>query len=1153
MICPQCQSENSTVVAFCDQCGTQLEAPCPRCGEPNRQGAKFCRRCGQAIGETPVRSSPLNVGTPAPDTYVPKHLAEKILASRHKLEGERKQVTVLFADIRGSTTLVEGLDPEEAQKLIDPVLQIMMDAVHKYEGTVNQVAGDGIMALFGAPLAHEDHALRACYAALALQEEMRRYRQTLGQSEESGLQIGVGMNSGEVVLRSIDIDINIEYTAIGHTTHLAARMQELAGPGIVLMSSTTLRQVEGFVQVESLGPVQAKGISQPFEAYSLIGTTSARTRFQAGVRRGLTPLVGRNAEIDIFNKLVEQTAARHGHILAMVGEPGMGKSRLVHEFTRHQLPAGWLVLEGASVSYGKATPYFPLIEMLRRYFQITAENGPEEIQERVVNHVLELSNMLKDTIPPILSLLGAFPEESYSAASGEHNWLAQHQDLLEMVNRFGAMDPQQRRRRTLDAAKRVLIRESQRQPLLIVFEDLHWIDGETQVFLDGFIESLPMSRILLLVDYRPEYSHGWSDRSFYSHLRVDPLNPTNAEELLQHLLGRNKDLLPLKQLLAERTVGNPFFAEESVRSLVEEGVLLGEKGAYRPGLRIDEIRLPSTVQSVVADRIDRLSQEEKRVLQTSAVIGVIVPYALLQAAAEADGEDLQRHLSRLQTAEFLYESNLFPELEYSFRHAITCEVAYGELIHDRRTYLHRRVVQALESKNQPLSHDHVEKLAHHAFCGEIWDKAVNYLKEAGDTALSRSSFRNAVLHFERALEALRHLPESSVNLTRGIDLRFDARNALFLLNEFKRGFEYLEEAKEIAKTLNDHQRLGKLFTWMTAYWNLMGKSEQAVIAGKQALEHTVGPRNIESNIVAHYFLGIAYNNLGQFELSIAELNKALSLIPKDRKFDLFGTTGILSVLCKIWLIRGLAQVGHFSETLQYGEDAIQTAVERDHPFSIVYAYYAVGAVAVIKGDFDQAIAPLERGLRVCESAEIPVQRPLIVSCLAVAYAFVGRIAEAIRLLDSTTERNFWVKETGSRQVPLGKAMSMVWAVETYVLAGQHSEAEALARQGLAVFGESKDRASEAWLKYLIGEILACRDSSLSTQAEASYREASSIAQELGMRPLQAHCYLGLGQLHAQCKNSSAAQSELHAASEFYRAMCMPFWLSRADVGLGAIS
>ena len=546
MICPQCQSENSTVVAFCDQCGTQLEAPCPRCGEPNRQGAKFCRRCGQAIGETPVRSSPLNVGTPAPDTYVPKHLAEKILASRHKLEGERKQVTVLFADIRGSTTLVEGLDPEEAQKLIDPVLQIMMDAVHKYEGTVNQVAGDGIMALFGAPLAHEDHALRACYAALAMQEEMRRYRQTLGQSEESGLQIGVGMNSGEVVLRSIDIDINIEYTAIGHTTHLAARLQELAGPGIVLMSSTTLRQVEGFVQVESLGPVQAKGISQPFEAYSLIGTTSARTRFQAGVASWVDT-AGRTQR---GNRYFQQTGrANRGAARPHIGD-------------------GWRARYG-QIAFGPriyATPAARRVARLGRRIGVLRQGYPIFSIDRNVAPLLSNHRRERTRGNSRASGQSYFGIEQHAqryhranpfitrstpgrkpfAAIRRADWLSKHQDLVEMVKRFGAMDPQQRRRRTLDAVKRVLIRESQRQPLLIVFEDLHWIDSETQAFLDGFVESLPMSRILLLVDYRPEYSHGWSDRSFYSHLRVDPLNPTSAEELLQHLLGRNKDLAATK-------------------------------------------------------------------------------------------------------------------------------------------------------------------------------------------------------------------------------------------------------------------------------------------------------------------------------------------------------------------------------------------------------------------------------------------------------------------------------------------------------------------------------------------------------------------------------------------------------------------------------
>ena len=381
MICPQCQSDIPVNAAFCDACGARLETACPNCGEANRRTARFCRNCGQSVNQAaPLpRAVP---SSPSPETYVPKHLAEKILAARHTLEGERKQVTVLFADIRGSTSMVEGIDPEEAQKIIDPVLHVMMDAVHRYEGTVNQVLGDGIMALFGAPLAHEDHALRACYAALAMQEEMRRHRQKLGQSEESGLQIGVGINSGEVVVRTIDNDLNIDYSALGHATHLAARMQELAPGGTILMTASTLRQVEGFIQVKSLGNVQAKGISQAFETFEVVGATTARTRVQAAGARGLTPFVGRRTEIEIFRKLVDQATAGRGQILSMVGEPGMGKSRLVHEFTRHQLPPGWLVLEAASVSYGKATPYFPLIELLRRYFAIADADGRENIQAK---------------------------------------------------------------------------------------------------------------------------------------------------------------------------------------------------------------------------------------------------------------------------------------------------------------------------------------------------------------------------------------------------------------------------------------------------------------------------------------------------------------------------------------------------------------------------------------------------------------------------------------------------------------------------------------------------------------------------------------------------------------------------------------------------
>src|SRR5512132_4116315 len=356
MLCQHCQRENLTDSIFCDQCGLRLEAVCSHCGEPNRRGATFCRICGQTISQTATVAPARVPGVPSPDSYVPRHLAEKILESRQSLEGERKEVTVLFADIRGSTRLLEGLDPEDAQKLIDPVLRVMMDAVHRYEGTVNQVLGDGIMALFGAPLAHEDHAVRACYAALAMQEEMRRYRRRLGQSEEAGLQIGLGLNSGEVVVRSISNDLNIDYSALGHTTHLAARMQELAGPRGAWLTASTLRQVEGFVQVKSLGSVQVKGVSRPVEAFEVVAATAARTRVQAAAVRGLTPLVGRRIESEVFSKVMEEAGSGKGRILSMVGEPGLGKSRLVHEFTRHQLRPGWLVLEGTSVAYGKATP-----------------------------------------------------------------------------------------------------------------------------------------------------------------------------------------------------------------------------------------------------------------------------------------------------------------------------------------------------------------------------------------------------------------------------------------------------------------------------------------------------------------------------------------------------------------------------------------------------------------------------------------------------------------------------------------------------------------------------------------------------------------------------------------------------------------------------
>ena len=691
----------------------------------------------------------------APLTYTPPYLAEKILTSRSALEGERKQVTVLFADLKGSMELLADRDPEEARQFLDPVLERMMEAVHRYEGTVNQVMGDGIMALFGAPLAHEDHAVRAGYAALAMQESVTRYGDALQRSQGVPIQIRVGLNSGEVVVRAIGSDLHMDYTAVGQTTHLAARMEQMAKPGSILITTETLRLAEGYVRATPLGPVPVKGLDAPVEVFELVGASGIRRRLQATAARGLTRFVGRDTEFAALVQALERAGAGHGQVVAVVGEAGVGKSRLAYEFLHSHHTQGWRVLESASVSYGKATPYFPVLDLLRRYAHVDERDDPRTIRAKMTGQLLTLDEALQDAIPPLLALLDALPDDSP----------------------FLALDPPQRRQRTLAALKRVLLRESQVQPVLVVFEDLHWLDTETQALLDSLVESLPTARLLLLVNYRPEYQHGWGGKTYYAQLRLDPLPPASADAFLQALLGDDPGLEALKPLLIARTAGNPFFLEESVRTLVETGVLVGAPGAYRLAQALPAIQVPATVQAVLAARIDRLPPEEKHLLQTAAVIGTEVPLPLLQTIAELPEATLHRGLAHLQAAEFLYETRLFPEQVYTFKHALTHEVAYGGLLQERRRVLHARIVEALEHLAPDRLAEQVERLAHHALRGEVWDKALAYCRQAGEKAMVRSAHREAVGSFEQALSALPHLPETRDTREQAIDLRLALRSA----------------------------------------------------------------------------------------------------------------------------------------------------------------------------------------------------------------------------------------------------------------------------------------------------------------------------------------------------------------------------------------
>jgi class 3 adenylate cyclase/tetratricopeptide (TPR) repeat protein len=1103
---------------------------------------------GGAAGQQPSASDMRLVGARAPDaaplTYTPPHLAEKILTSKAGLEGERKQVTVLFADLKGSTELIRDLDPEQARAILDPALHAMMAAVHRYEGTVNQVLGDGIMALFGAPIAHEDHAARACYAALAMQDALRRYAEEVRRTHGLTVQMRVGLNSGEVVVRAIGNDLHMDYSAVGLTTHLAARMEQLATPGSMLLTAATLRLVEGMVQVNALGPVPVKGVAEPVEVFELVGASGIQRRLQAAVARGLTRFVGRQTELAVLHQALEQAGAGHGQVVALLGEAGVGKSRLVYEVVHSHRTQGWLVLESASVSYGKATPYFPVLDLLQCYAQVEDRDDTRTIRARVTGQVLTLDTALQETIPALLALLDVLPEDSP----------------------FRTLDPPQRRRRTLDGLKRVLLRESQVQPLLLVFEDLHWIDTETQALLDGLVESLPTARLLLLVNYRPEYQHGWGSKTYYTQLRLDPLPPVSAHELLQALLGDDPGLAPLKQLLIARTEGNPFFLEESVRTLVETGVLVGTPGAYRlaphvgaaprgrpevgnhTGLPLPiDMQIPVTVQAVLAARIDRLPPEEKRLLQTAAVIGMEVPLPLFQAIAELPEAALHRGLTHLQAAEFLYETRLFPEHAYTFKHALTHEVAYRSLLQERRRALHAQIVAALETLAGDRLADQVERLADHAVRGEVWDKALLYCRQAGAKAMEHSAAREAVGCYEQALAALEHLPEQRALREQAIDLRCDLYSAHLVLGQREHILHDLRAAETLAEALDDQRRLGRVSVNMAQYFLMVRQYDHAIASSQRALALAAPSGDTYTPIEANNFLGLVYFLQGDYRQAMDVNRRAMVALEGERRYERFGQPVLPAVRCRTFLSLCLAEVGAFAEGIAIGEEGLHIAEAVQHPVSLVSAYRSVGLLYLYQGDLHQALPVLERAAGLCEEADLPFHFSLLAPALGAAYVLCGRADEAVRLLERALE------QTASSGIMSGQAPLLSTLGEAYLHAGRLEEARALAARALDLARTYQERGHEAYTLRLLGDIATHRDPPEVKEADASYRQALALAEELGMRPLVAHCHLGLGTLYAKTGRQEQARTELCAAIALYRAMAMTFWLPQAEALLAQVA
>ena len=1051
----------------------------------------------------------------SPASYTPQHLAERIRAEQAALEargisdGERKTITALFADLKGSTALIEDRDPEDARSIIDPALQIMMEAVHRYEGYVAQALGDGIFALFGAPIAHEDHPQRALYAALRMQEDMHRYADTLRRAGGTPLQMRVGVNTGEVVVRSIrKDDLHTDYVPVGHSTNLAARMEQLANPGTILVTEYTHKLTEGYFHFKALGETQVKGVEKPLPIYEVLGTGPLRTRLQVAARRGLTRFVGRRAEHEHMHRAFAQAAAGHGQIVGVMGEPGVGKSRLFYEF-KLTAQSGCLVLEAFSLSHGKASPYLPLIELLKNYFQITLQDDDRGRREKVLGKVLALDRSLEDLLPYLFTLLGVADP---------------HSPVQQMVE-----DPQVWRRRTFDALKRLFICESLNQPLILIFEDLHWLDSETQAFLEVLSEGVAATRILLLVNYRPEYRHEWGNKTYYTQLRLDPLGQEDAQDLLTALLGDASALDPLKHLILAKTEGNPFFMEEVVQTLVEEKILGGERRNYHIEKAPTDLRISPTVQGVLTARIDRLAADEKDLLQTLAVMGREFSLGLLSSVVARPEAELYRVLSHLQGAEFIYEQPAFPEVEYIFKHALTQEVAYNSLLVERRKALHERTAQAIEVMFHSRLEDHYSNLAHHYSRSMNTEKAVTYLYLAGQQAVQRSANAEAINSLSAALEFLKTLPDTPERTRQELVLQIALGVPLMATKgwsapEVERAYV---RARELCEQLGDTRQLFSVVRGLWECYEAQGKLGASRELGEQLFglaENTADPALL---VVAHNVLADSLYWEGQFAAARSHAEQGMVLYDRQQHHALAALYGGYDPGVAYLSFEALSvwALGYPDRCSQKMSDLLTLAYELPHhPYSVAFAQYIATWFSQYRREGQAVLEHAEAAISLSTAQDFPWFMAGATIVQGWALARQGEQAEGLVRIHQGLALS---RAVGGE---LAQSYFLALLAETHGDSEQTEEGLAVLAEALAAVYRTGERFWEAELYRLKGQLaLQSQVPSLKskvpstqhptpdtqTEAEACFLKAIEIAQQQQAKSLELRAVMSLSRLWQQ--------------------------------------
>ena len=1048
-------------------------------------------------GEATEASTKTESQTQSPASYTPPHLAERIRAeqaameSRGATDGERKTITALFADLKGSTALIEGLDPEDARAIIDPALQLMMDAVHRYDGYVAQALGDGIFALFGAPIAHEDHPQRALYAALRMQEEMRGYGDQVRLKHGVSLQMRVGINTGEVVVRSIrKDDLHTDYVPVGHLTNLAARMEQLANPGTIVISDYTRKLTEGYFELKALGVADIKGVEDPLNVYEVLGAGPLRTRLQVSARRGLTRFVGRHSELDQLHRALEQAKDGHGQIVGVLGEPGLGKSRLFYEF-KLTSQSGCLVLEAFAVSHGKASPYLPLIELLKNYFQIDPTDDERTRRQKIIGQVLELDRSLEATLPYLFALLGI--EEGPSSLQ--------------------QMDAQIRRTRTFDALKQVFLRETLKQPVLVIFEDLHWIDAETQGFLDSLTDSVASANILLLVNYRPEYRHEWGTKTYYAQLHLAPLGTEEAEELLTFLLGSDSSLQALKPLILEKTDGTPFFMEEVVQTLAEDGALRGERGRYRLETAPTELHISPTVQGVLAARIDRLTAAEKELLQQLSVIGRQFPVSLVHAVVSQTEDELHQILASLQAKEFLYEQPAFPESEYLFKHALTQDVAYGSVLQEQRKALHERIGQAIEGLYRTNVGDHYNDLAYHYSHSENGPKAVEYLGLAGNQAVQRSANDDAVRYLTTAIELLQTLPDSPERNQQELALHV----ALGVPLSTSKGFAAVEvenvylRARELCAQVVETPETFPVLWGLSGFYLVRAEHTLAHELAEQLLRLAQGSQDPAILLEAHFVLGIVLFHLGEIVAAHTHLERGSALYDAQHHHALTFSYGGWDpgVASLSYSALALWYLGYPEQALKKSDEAVALAHALSHPLSLAVALTYNTLLHQCRREEQAVQERAEAAIALTTEQGFPIWLAWGIISQGWASVEQGRGAEGL----SQMCRGLAAQQATGAGLLESQHLGLL--AEAYRTADQVEAGLTTVGEAVAFVERTKERFYEAELYRLKGELLLQQAKDHHVDAEASFQQALKVARRQHAKSWELRAATSLARLWQQ--------------------------------------